>query len=113
MENKLQKFSTIEADALGPSIGTSLKGSFSGYKFIELYAALGAPTHDEPSGDNKVHVGWDFVFNGEIFTIYDWKTYDRLYTLSDNEVWNVGGKTHAGEFIDHVLNLLNKNREKC
>ena len=52
-------------------------------------------------------------FNGEVFTIYDWKTYDRLYTLSENEVWNVGGKAYAGDFIDYILNLLNQNREKC
>ena len=94
-------------------VGTCLKGSFSGYKFIELYAALGAPTYDTASGDDKIQVEWVFDFNGEVFTIYDWKTYDRLYTLSENEVWNVGGKTNAGDFIDHVLHLLNKNREKC
>lgn len=108
MENNLEKI--CDVDQL---VGTSLKGSFSGYKFIELYAVLGAPTYDKPSGDNKVQVEWDFKFNGEIFTIYDWKTYDRLYTLSENEVWCVGGKSHAGEFIDYVLNLLNQNREKC
>ena len=110
MENKLQKFSAIESEALGPSIGTSLKGSFNGYKFIELYAALGNPTYDFANGDDKCQVTWEFVFNGEFFTIYDWKTYDRLYTLSENEVWNVGGKTNAADFIEHVLYLLNQNR---
>jgi hypothetical protein len=108
MENNLEKL--VETEDL---VGTSLKGSFSGYKFVELYAALGAPTCDKPSGDDKVQIEWIFDFNGEVFTIYDWKTYDRLYTLSENEVWNVGGKAYAGDFIDYILNLLNQNREKC
>lgn len=105
MENKLEKLLDLES-----STGTSLKGKFSGYTFIELYAALGAPTTDNVSSDEKVQVEWNFKYDGEIFTIYDWKTYDRLYTLSENEVWHVGGKTNASDFIEHVLYLLNQNR---
>lgn len=111
MENNLQKFTTIESEALGPSIGTSNKGRFSGYKFIELFAIFGNPTHDKPSGDDKCQISWEFVFNGDIFTIYDWATFDRLYTLAENEVWYVGGKTNATDFIEHVLQLLNNNRK--
>jgi hypothetical protein len=115
MENKLIKLPDTER-----SVGTSLKGSFRGYKFIEIYAAFGAPSYDnydpesifnkELSEDKKVQVEWDFKFNGAIFTVYDWKTYDRLYTLSENEVWNVGGKTNASDFIDHIIYFLNQNR---
>jgi hypothetical protein len=97
-------------DTMEPAMGTSYKGRIVGYKFIELFAALGAPTMDEGSSTES-QIEWCIDFKGETFTIYDWNVGDRIRVLAENESWNVGGKTHAGEFIEHVIGLMEKNRK--
>ncbi len=92
------------------ALGSSYKGKIVGYKFIELFAALGAPTLDEGSSTES-HVEWCVDFKGDVFTIYDWNVGDRIRVLGENESWNIGGKKHAGEFIEHVINLMEKNRK--
>ena len=77
---------------------SSLKGYVKATypKLIEL---LGEPTYSEESGDSKVQKEWVVEYEGEVFTIYDWKTYDAEYTINELDEFNVGGKTYAGEFI--------------
>src|SRR6056300_788278 len=60
--------------------GTYLVGYLEDVNFMDLVTGLGEPTFDDPSGDDKVQVEWVVKFNGKIFTIYDWKTYDREFT---------------------------------
>ncbi len=95
-----------EAD--GVAFGSSLKGYINA-TYSQLIAALGEPTHDEPSEDEKVQVEWVVEFNDEIFTIYDWKTYSREYTENELQMFNVGGKTYAGDFIDALEALIQTN----
>ena len=45
---------------------------------------------------------WVVDFDGEIYTIYDWKTYDERYTMEELTNWNVGGKTSALDFIEYI-----------
>ena len=87
--------------------GTSFKG-YMNATYNQLVEALGEPTYNEPSGDNKVQVKWVVEFEGNIFTIYDWKTYSREYTENELTTWNVGGKTSAFDFIQEVEKLINK-----
>lgn len=84
-----------------------LKGYINAtYNYNQLIETLGEPTHDEPSGDEKTQMEWVVEFEGNIFTIYDWKTYSRNYTENELTRFNVGGKTYAGDFIDYIESLI-------
>lgn len=86
--------------------GTYLVGHLEDVNFMDLVTGLGEPTFDDPSGDDKVQVEWVCKFNGKLFTIYDWKTYDREFTEHSLTKFNVGGKDVSGlevqEFIEFV-----------
>ena len=89
-----------EMDA--PNInGTGLAGHVNA-TYNQLVDVLGKPTFDEPSGDGKVQVEWVVKFKDDIFTIYDWKTYDRDYTLNNLNRFNVGSKVNAFWFIVYL-----------
>ena len=49
-----------------------------------------------------------FVYDPEndYYTIYDWKTYDREYTLNELDTFNVGSRVNALEFILHLNKKL-------
>ncbi len=85
--------------------GTSLKGYINA-TYSQLLEVLGKPTYDEPSGDDKVQVEWVVEFEGDIFTIYDWKTGSREYTENELKTFNVGGNTSAFDFIQEVETLI-------
>lgn len=85
--------------------GTSLKGYINA-SYDELFHILGEPTYNEPSGDNKIQIEWVVKFGNELFTVYDWKTYDREYTINELSEFNVGGKTDANEFIEYLESIL-------
>ncbi len=87
--------------------GTSLKGYINA-TYSQLLEVLGKPTYDEPSGDDKVQVEWVVEFEGDIFTIYDWKTGSREYTENELTTFNVGGNTSAFDFIQEVESQINK-----
>jgi len=97
--------------ALELGCGTYLVGKIVGYTYTDLVNLMGEPTLPEPSGDEKVQKEWVIVDGDNVFTIYDWKTYDVEYTITENTQWNVGGKTYAGEFIDKLESKLNAKKE--
>jgi hypothetical protein len=82
--------------------GTSLKGNIIGPTYSNLVEIMGEPTFLEESGDGKIQKQWVIRDGGEIFTIYDWKTYDKEYTENILVRWNVGGKSYAGNFIEKI-----------
>ena len=86
--------------------GSSLSGYVSA-SYPQLVRALGEPTFDKASGDDKVQKEWVVQFKGNVFTIYDWKTYSRDYTENKLDRFNVGGKGYAGEVISHIESLIN------
>lgn len=101
--SKLVKLSKEDANASGSSLKGYLHTTY--HKLVEL---LGEPTYlPKDSGDGKVNFEWVVKFNGEIFTIYDWKTYDPEYSMYELDRWNIGGKTYYGEFIDYIESKLN------
>jgi hypothetical protein len=92
-----------QADSL--TVGSSFKGYINA-TYSQLIETLGEPTYDEPSGDDKVQVQWVISFEGDTFTIYDWKSGSREYMENELTQFNVGGKTYAGYFIEKIESLL-------
>jgi extradiol dioxygenase family protein len=97
-----------EQEALGLINGTSLAG-YIDTDYMGLELALGDPTFDTESGDGKVQVEWVCKFLGNTFTIYDWKTYDRDFTLCELDRFNIGSKARGyevAEFIEFLNDLI-------
>jgi len=91
--------------------GTSFKGYLHNTRYSDLVEAFGEPTWGpDDCGDGKVHFEWNFDFDGEVFTLYDWKTYDIEYTINELTTWNIGGKSYYGEFSDHIEEILNDKK---
>lgn len=92
-------------------VGNKTNGSsLAGYiqiTYPQLISILGEPTYSEESGDNKVQKEWVVEYKGNVFTIYDWKTFDVEYTMNELDQFNVGGKTNANDFIEA---LSDKNK---
>jgi len=82
--------------------GTYKVGSIDGITYDQLFNFLGEPTFDGPSGDDKTQVEWVVDFNGDVFTIYDWKTYDRNYTENSLTTWSVGGNQSGFELSCYI-----------
>ena len=90
-----------EQEALQAMNGTFRVGEINrGYFDLEL--ALGEPTFDTPSGDDKIQVEWVCKFKGNVFTIYDWKTYDRDFTLCELNQFNIGSKARGYEVAEFI-----------
>ena len=95
-----------------PSIqGTGFCGNINDVNYTQLVNVLGEPTHPNESPDGKTQKQWVIKFNGNVYAIYDWKTYDPHFTVNELTTWRVGGKTNADEFITHIENLIKK--EMC
>lgn len=88
--------------ALDVTCGTHLQGYLYDMTYSELVQIFGEPTFDEPSGDHKIQREWVIEHDGFYFTIYDWKTYDLDYTMTQLSQFNVGGKISAYNFIEAV-----------
>lgn len=84
-------------------------GSFKEYVYAtyqQLVEVLGEPTYDKPSGDNKVQKEWVINYEGNNYTIYDWKTYDEEYTINNLDEWHIGGNGYAGDFVQELERML-------
>lgn len=104
---KLIVYKEGEAPSTG---GTYRVGYINGVSYDQLWNYLGDPTFNGPSGDDKTQVEWVVEFNDELFTIYDWKTYDRLYTKNSLTTWSIGGKT-SGFKLSHYIESQIKELE--
>lgn len=105
-----------EQEALRLRNGSSRAGEIN-RTYRDLVTGLGEPTFGEESGDGKVQVEWVVKFKGNVFTIYDWKTYDREFTEWNLAEFNIGSKTARGyevaEFVDAVRNQIANEYEKA
>lgn len=77
-------------------------GELTNIKYSDLIRILGEPTWNMASGDNKCQVEWLIKLNGLYFTIYDWKTYNREFTLNGLDVWSVGGSSNPDKLIELI-----------
>lgn len=93
--------------------GTHKLASLQNVGFTDLVQMFGSPTFKEPSGDNKVQVEWVIKHDNSVYTIYDWKTYDVIYTLEELDTWSIGGKGAVSDkFISDVFKLCDENCSK-
>jgi len=108
---KLEKI-TDKNQAFDMMHGTSKSGNLFNTKYVDLIEAFGQPTFDQESGDGKVNFEWVFDFNGDTFTIYDWKTWDAEYTKNELTSWSIGSRVYYGDFSDCVESILRIKSKK-
>ena len=89
--------------------GTPKTNTLRGVTYYELFNALGQPTYDNGSDMDKTQVKWVIEWQDEIYTIYDWKTYDREYTINELNTWNIGSKVPSYAFEEALINLIDKD----
>lgn len=97
-----------QEEALSVLSGTFKVGSINLVHYDELVAILGEPTFNEESADGKVQVEWVIELDGNVFTIYDWKTYDREYTKNNLTTWSIGGSTAPHKLELKIYKKLNE-----
>jgi hypothetical protein len=95
----------LEDQVKGKTTGSSLKG-YINCTYQDLVRVLGEPTYPEASGDNKTQKEWVVEYNGEVFTVYDWKTYDEEYTMNELDQFHIGGKTDAYDFFLELNEMI-------
>ena len=79
-----------------------------GVTYYELFNALGQPTYDHTYEDKK-KVEWVIEWQDEVYTIYDWKAYDREYTINELNTWSIGSKVPSYAFEEALNNLIDKD----
>lgn len=104
-----------QVEALEKTTGTFFVGRLFSFTYYELVEVLGQPTFAAPSSDDKVQKEWVIEFNDNIYTIYDWKTYDENYTMDKLKQWNIGGFTSIdmNELINYLQDAKTKNLHRA
>lgn len=96
-------FKTLTNDEVTYDGGSWKVGTLNNVCYQELIDIFGQPTYPRESGDSKVQVEWAIeVYDGEkfyILRIYDWKTYDRDYTMSELRSWSIGGNDEGNPYL--------------
>ena len=95
---QIKKLNRLQVGEL--SDGTYNIGKLIDVNYTDIVAAFGEPSFPYESGDGKVQVEWVFKYDGKIYTLYDWKTYNRTYTISELTEWHIGGKSSVYDFLD-------------
>ena len=80
-----------------------------GVTYYELFNTLGQPTYDNDSYSDKTQLEWVIEWQDEVYTIYDWKTYDREYTINELNTWSIGSKVPSYAFEEAIINLIDKD----
>ena len=89
--------------------GTYKTNTLRGVTYYELFSALGQPTYSDASADNNCQLEWVIEWQDEVYTIYDWKTYDREYTINELNTWNIGSKVPSYAFEEALIKLIDKD----
>ena len=104
IEDKMQARKATNMSAFRTYLGGAVT-------YNDLVDTFGEPTFTpEDSGDGKVNYEWTFYFDGDYFTIYDWKTYSPEYTRAQYTNWHVGGKAGVLMTDAFVTNVLEEIR---
>ena len=85
--------------------GTYKIGDLNGIYYRDLVNKLGEPTIIG-SGDDKVQYEWVMKFEGQVFTIYDWKTYDPEYSEYELDTWSIGGDANSAALLLFFKNYI-------
>ena len=89
--------------------GTPKTNTLRGVTYYELVHTLGQPTYNEASELDASQVKWVIEWQDEVYTIYDWKTYDREYTINELNTWSIGSKMPSHAFEEAIINLIYNN----
>tara|TARA_Y100000591_G_C21619338_1_gene586996 strand:+ start:432 stop:827 length:396 start_codon:yes stop_codon:yes gene_type:complete len=91
---------------------------YTNVMYGDLIDMFGEPTLGL-SEDDKCQMEWVFVItdkdgNKERFYLYDWKTYDLVYTKTELSRWNIGGNSDPKILQEYIkvhknYHWLNKN----
>lgn len=99
----MKVLNSIEADSA--NFQSWKVGELTDIKYSDLVRIFGEPTYNEESGDGKTQVEWCVLMDGKYFTIYDWKTYNREFTLNGLDVWSIGGSSDPTQLIELINSL--------
>ena len=83
-------------------------GTLKYVTYDDLVRYLGEPTLPDPSDDDRVQVEWIFNLDGEGYTVYDYKSPSRDYTLQERDTWCIGGTERSLEFLEYLENEIGK-----
>ena len=83
--------------------GNRETNTLRGVTYYELFNTLGQPTYDNDSDSDKTQVEWAIEWQDEVYTIYDWKTYDREYTINELNTWSIGSKAPSDDFYHYLI----------
>ena len=89
--------------------GTHKIATLTNITYDDLVRNFGVPSINQPSYDDKVQVEWVFEFDNNIYTVYDWKTYDRNYTLQELNHWSIGGKDIDYSFFQALKEAIDRD----
>jgi len=107
--NEISKY--ITTDAVNTN-GSFKIGTLEDMTYLDIMKRVGPPTIFYDGNDKKVQCEWIFKVNGDIFTIYDWKTYSLDYTLKELTVWSVGGFDNTDKNMQILLDYLVLQKNK-
>ena len=75
--------------------GTSFQGVVIRATVNQLISALGDPSMEYNTGEDKVNFEWEMETNeGEVFCIYDWKE-GRPLGKDEFVTWHIGAKSKS------------------
>jgi hypothetical protein len=96
--NEISKYMTT--DGVNTN-GSSRVGSLNHMGYKDIVKRVGPPTINYDGAHDKVNVEWIFKVNGDIFTLYDYKSWSETYTFDLLNHWSVGGFENTDENTIH------------
>lgn len=107
--NEISKYITTDGVTTN---GSSRIGTLEDMTYLDIARRVGPPTIFYDGDDEKVQCEWIFKVNGDIFTIYDYKTYSYSYTVKELKHWSVGGFANTDKNMQILLDYLVINKNK-
>tara|TARA_R110000737_G_scaffold114031_3_gene147090 strand:+ start:1888 stop:2259 length:372 start_codon:yes stop_codon:yes gene_type:complete len=101
--NEISKYMTT--DGVNTN-GSSRVGSLNHMGYKDIVKRVGPPTINYNGAHDKVNVEWIFKVNGDIFTLYDYKSWSETYTFDLLNHWSVGGFENTDENMQILIDYL-------
>ena len=101
--NEISKYMTT--DGINTN-GSSRVGSLNHMGYKDIVKRVGPPTINYDGAHDKVNVEWIFKVNGDIFTLYDYKSWSETYTFDLLNHWSVGGFENTDENMQILIDYL-------
>jgi|TARA_R110000764_G_scaffold19788_2_gene51504 hypothetical protein len=101
--NEISKYMTT--DGVNTN-GSSRVGSLNHMGYKDIVKRVGPPTINYDGAHDKVNVEWIFKVNGDIFTLYDYKSWSETYTFDLLNHWSVGGFENTDENMQILIDYL-------